>query len=117
MGSLDAPLIHRCAAARFVHRSHGQPGIVFTPTHLFAPPVEELVWPVPADPEGVAGPTRGQSRGPGWRCTSRGWFVAATTTDELVEQRILEAFVAAGPDAVVTGWASLRLQRAGYFDG
>ena len=34
-----------------------------------------------------------------------------------MEQRILEAFVAAGPDAVVTGWASLRLQGAGYFDG
>ena len=37
--------------------------------------------------------------------------------DELVEQRILEAYAGAGPTAVVTGWASLRLQGGGHFDG
>ena len=34
-----------------------------------------------------------------------------------MEQRILEAYVAAGDRAVVTGWAGLRLRRGGYFDG
>jgi hypothetical protein len=87
------------------------------PQHLLAPPVGALVWPVTADPKGETGPTRGQARGPGWRCSSRGRFVPTTTTDELVEQRILEAYVAAGPDAVITGWASLRLRGGGYFDG
>ncbi len=34
-----------------------------------------------------------------------------------MEQRILEAYAAAGDDAVVTGWAGLRLRGGGYFDG
>ena len=38
-------------------------------------------------------------------------------SDELVEQRILEAYAGAGPRAVVTGWAGLRLLGGGYFDG
>jgi hypothetical protein len=38
-------------------------------------------------------------------------------SDELVEQRILEAYAGAGPTAVVTGWASMRLQGGGHFDG
>ena len=38
-------------------------------------------------------------------------------SDELVEQRIIEAYAGAGPTAVVTGWASLRLQGGGHFDG
>src|SRR4051794_19590475 len=87
------------------------------PSHLLAPPVEGLVWPTRADPAGEAGPTRGQARGPAWRCTSRALFVPATVSSDLVEQRILEAYAGAGDDAVVTGWASLRLQRGGYFDG
>ncbi len=41
----------------------------------------------------------------------------AAVTDDLVEQRILEAYAGAGPTAVVTGWASLRLLRGGHFDG
>ena len=41
----------------------------------------------------------------------------ASVTDEVVEQRILEMYVAAGPHAVVTGWAGLRIRGAGYFDG
>jgi len=43
--------------------------------------------------------------------------VAASVSDERVEQRILEAYAGAGPTAVVTGWASLRLQAGGHFDG
>ena len=38
-------------------------------------------------------------------------------SDEYVEQRILEAITRAGPRAVITGWAGLRLWGGGYFDG
>jgi hypothetical protein len=43
--------------------------------------------------------------------------VPVTVSHELVEQRIIEAYVGAGPSAVVTAWASLRLQGGGHFDG
>jgi hypothetical protein len=82
-----------------------------------APPVEGLVWPVAPDPAGKLGPTRGQARGPAWRKTSPGRFVEVSVSAALVEQRILEAYAGAGPNAVVTGWASLRLQAGGHFDG
>jgi hypothetical protein len=82
-----------------------------------APPVTGLVLPVRVDATGEWGPTRGQSVGPNWRPTSPGRFVPAAVGDELVEQRILEAYAGAGPTAVVTGWASLRLQGGGHFDG
>ena len=36
---------------------------------------------------------------------------------KLVEQRIVEAYARAGENVVVTGWASLRLQGGGFFDG
>jgi hypothetical protein len=82
---------------------------------LVARPVEGLVRPVQI---GTAdGPTRGQARGPGWRSTSYGFVVPASVSDDLVEQRILEAAVGAGPDSVVTGWAGLRLLGGGFFDG
>src|SRR3954453_15477278 len=90
---------------------------MYVPPHLLAPPVEGLVWPTRADPAGQTGPTRGQARGAGWRCTSRALFVPPAGSHPLVEQRILEAYAGAGDRAVVTGWASLRLQRGGYFDG
>ena len=82
-----------------------------------APAVGELFHPRPIDPTGRLGPTRGQSQGPRWRRTSPGLFVPASVTDELVEQRIIETAVSCGDRAVVTGWASLRLQGGGYFDG
>jgi len=82
-----------------------------------APPVAGLVAPARVDPTGRAGPTRKQARGPGWRRTSPGLFVPATVTDGCVEQRILEAYARTGDRAVVTGWAALRLQGAGFFDG
>jgi hypothetical protein len=84
---------------------------------LVAPPVTGLVRPVRVDPEGKNGPTRGQSRGPRWRTTSAGLVVPAEVSDELVEQRILEAHSGCGDAAVVTGWASLRLLGGGFFDG
>src|SRR4051794_33269996 len=82
-----------------------------------AAPVAGLVHPVCADPAGVSGPTPRQARGRRWRTTSPGLFVSAGVTDELVEQRILEALAPTLGRAVVTGWAALRLQGGGFFDG
>ena len=87
------------------------------PWSLVAPPVSGLVRPVHVDPTGVHGPTRGQARGSAWRRTGAGLVVPSTITDAVVEQRILEAAASAGPDAVVTGWAALRLLGGGFFDG
>jgi hypothetical protein len=87
------------------------------PEHLFAPPVRGLVVPVRVDPAGKHGPTKAQSRGPHYRRTSPGRFVPAEVNDEYVEQRILEAVTRAGPDAVVTAWAGIRLWGGGTFDG
>ncbi|GAB3252026.1 hypothetical protein [Nocardioides dilutus] len=83
---------------------------------LDAAPPTHLVFPVRIDSEGRTGPTRGQARGPGWRFTAPGWVVPADTSNA-VEQRILEALTWAGPHAVATGWAALRLHGAGFFDG
>jgi hypothetical protein len=82
-----------------------------------APPVPRLQRPVRIDPTGRTGPTKGQAYGPRWRCPSPGRFVETTVSDDLVEQRILEAHDGCGPDAVVTGWAGLRLLGAGFSDG
>ncbi|MBA3783116.1 MAG: hypothetical protein H0X12_14855 [Nocardioides sp.] len=82
-----------------------------------APHPGRLVAPVPLDPTGRAGPTRGQARGPGWRTTSYGLFVPATVTDQLVEQRIIEASARLRGRGAVTGWAALRLHGAGFSDG
>jgi hypothetical protein len=79
--------------------------------------VSDLVLPVRVDPAGETGPTRGRAAGPGWRRTGPGLFVPASVSDELVEQRIVEATGLAPARAVVTGWASLRLQGGGFFDG
>jgi hypothetical protein len=43
--------------------------------------------------------------------------VSASVSDDLVEQRILEAYAGAGDGVVVTGWAGLRLHGGGFFDG
>lgn len=82
-----------------------------------APLVTGLVVPSRIDPSGRSGPTRAQARGPSWRRTGPGLYVPTTVSGDLVEQRILEAATQVGPRAVVTGWAALRLHRAGFFDG
>jgi hypothetical protein len=46
-----------------------------------------------------------------------GFFVPAEVSDDLVEQRVLEASVLLCPSGAVTGWAALRLAGAGFFDG
>lgn len=76
-----------------------------------------LVAPVRVDPTGKAGPTRGQARGPRWRCTSPGLFVPAHVAGELPEQHILEQSARLPPGGAVTGWAACRLWRAAFFDG
>lgn len=79
-------------------------------------PPRGLVAPVTVDPTGVAGPTRGQSRGPRWRRTSRGLYVPTAVAD-LPEQRILEQSMRLPAVGAVTGWAACRLHGAAFFDG
>ena len=81
------------------------------------PPPTGLVRPVPVDPTGTTGPTRGQARGAPWRRTTHGFYVPAEVTDELPEQRILEQSMRLPPGGAVTGWASCRLWTAAFFDG
>ncbi|MEO5852278.1 MAG: hypothetical protein ABIQ15_07175 [Nocardioides sp.] len=56
------------------------------------------------------------ARGPGWRRTSRGFYVPRDTGDT-AEQRIVEAGVVLPAYGGVTGWASLRWQGGAWFDG
>ncbi len=81
------------------------------------PPRDDVVHPVPIDPAGRAGPTRGQAAGPGWRRTSRGLFVPSSVSDELPEQRIAEQAARLPPGGAVTGWAACRLWGGSFFDG
>lgn len=77
----------------------------------------ELVRPVPVDPTGIDGPTRGKAQGPRWRMTSRGFYVPASVNDDMPEQRILEQSVRLPEGGAVTGWAALRLHGATWVDG
>ncbi|CAN5309390.1 hypothetical protein BH09ACT11_BH09ACT11_07240 [soil metagenome] len=76
-----------------------------------------LVIPRAVDPSGVAGPTRGQARGPNWRRTSPGLFVPASVASSVPEQRIVEVAAGTPPGAAVTGWAALHWLGAQWFDG
>ncbi len=90
------------------------------PAHRWTPvcePPRTLVRPVRLDARGVAGPTPGQARGPGWRRVARGLFVPSAVGDDLVEQRVLERSMLLGGSGAVTGWAALRLAGAAFFDG
>lgn len=79
-------------------------------------PPTDLCRPVPVDPSGRRGPTRGQSVGPHWRRTSRGLFVPSWVDGSVPEQRILEQSMRLTGGAV-TGWASCRMHGAAFFDG
>ncbi len=68
---------------------------------------------MPVDPAGMAGPTAGRARGPGWRRTSPGLYVPEGTGRQ-VEQLILEQAQRLPPDGAVGGWASLRLHGMAY---
>lgn len=82
---------------------------------------EGLALPVPLDPLGKAGPTRGAAKGPRWRAASYGLYVPADADAGRVEQRIIEAAaILAHPrdtGGAVTGWAAARLHQGGFFDG
>lgn len=86
------------------------------PWDLRAPSPTGLVTPVPVDPSGLRGPTRGQAAGPRWRRTSPGRYVSAAV-EQTVEQRILEAAQRLPASGAVTGWAALRLWGGAFFDG
>lgn len=73
--------------------------------------------PVRIDPSGVEGPTRGQTRGKGWRQCAHGWYVPSRVDGDVVEQRILEQAVRSPLGGAITGWASLRWRGATFFDG
>jgi hypothetical protein len=79
-------------------------------------PTPGLVRPVPIDPAGWSGPTRGQAAGPRWRRTSPGLFVPADVVTD-VGQRIVEGAARLGHYGAVSGWAALRWRGAAYFDG
>lgn len=79
--------------------------------------VPPLVMPVPVDPTGRAGPTRGEAAGPHWRRTGSNLYVPADVDVNFPEQRALEAFAVSRGRGAVTGWAALRLWGAAFFDG
>ncbi|HQR28431.1 MAG TPA: hypothetical protein PLP61_15415, partial [Nocardioides sp.] len=76
-----------------------------------------FVVPVPIDPQGVAGPTADQARGPRGRRTSRNRYVPADAVVDQPVQRIVELVPRLPGGAGVTGWASLHLAGARWFGG
>lgn len=80
-------------------------------------PAPALVTPVPVDPTGAEGPTRGQSRGRAWRRTAPNRFVPADAEVTQPAQRIREAADLLPDGGCVTGWAALHLAGARWFDG
>ncbi|MGH3333949.1 MAG: hypothetical protein ACRDPJ_21865 [Nocardioidaceae bacterium] len=90
------------------------------PRHKWSPtcpPPRDLVRPVPVDPTGANGPTRGQARGRRWRQSSYGMYVPAHVDAGVPEQRVLEQSVRLPKGGAVTGWGSCRLHQATFFDG
>ena len=83
----------------------------------FHPDRPGLTAPVPLDPTGRQGPTRGQAHGGRWRRTSRGLYVPTTVDGARVEQRIVEAAAVLPTYGGLTGWAQLRWAGARWFDG
>ena len=83
----------------------------------YHPNRRELVNPVGIDPRGVIGPTRGETQGDRWRCTSHGYYVPSWVDSAVVEQRIVEAAAVCPPFGAVTGWAGLRWLGGHWFDG
>lgn len=80
-------------------------------------PWPRVVRPVPVDPRGIIGPTPGRARGPYWRRTSPRRYVPADAVGDQPAQRIIEAAGNLPAGGAVTGWASLHLARAPWFDG
>lgn len=87
----------------------------YRPRRSWQPPA--YTRPVPVDPCGLAGPTKGQARGPRWRRTGPNLYVPAHVDPTVPEQRIVEAAGHVPPDGALTGWAVLRLRGGWMFDG
>lgn len=79
--------------------------------------VVRVVPPVPLDPTGRSGPTRGQARGPSWRQTTYGFYVPSGVDSDRPEQRVAEQAMRLPPGGAVTGWAAGVLLGATYLDG
>lgn len=73
--------------------------------------------PVPLDPTGRLGPTRGQAKGHSWRQTTKGFYVPSSVSDAVPEQRVLEQSMRLPVGGAVTGWATCRLYGGAFFDG
>ena len=86
------------------------------PTGTNFPGRPRVIVPVRVDPRGAHGPTRAQARGRGWRRTSHGFFVPASTP-ETVEQRVAQAGVLLPDGGAVTGWGALAWLGGSWFDG
>jgi hypothetical protein len=81
------------------------------------PRERSVVRPVPIDPTGRAGPTRGEAAGPGWRRTSRGLYVPSSVPGDDTLQRSYEASMLLPEYGGVEGWAALHWAGARYIDG
>ena len=79
--------------------------------------VVRVVLPVPLDPTGRDGPTRGQARGPSWRQTTYGFYVPSGVNSDRPVQRVAEQAMRLPPGGAVTGWAAGLLLGATYLDG
>ena len=79
--------------------------------------VVRVVLPVPLDPTGRRGPTRGQARGPSWRQSTYGFYVPSGVDSGRPEQRVAEQAMRLPPGGAVTGWAAGLLLGATYLDG
>jgi hypothetical protein len=84
--------------------------------HPCCAPPSGLVTPVRRRAGDRAGPSAGVLRGPGWLPVGRGWHVPADTP-RTPEQRAYEVGARLRDDALLTGWAALRLAGANYFEG
>ena len=87
----------------------------YCPQDVWSPP--GFVLPVPVDPSGRRGPTKGQARGSRWRRTGDGLYVPSDIDARVPEQRIAEAASHLGSRGALTGWPALRLRGARYLDG
>jgi len=85
----------------------------FTP-RLALPPGLQV--PRRIDSSGRSGPTTAQARGPHWHRVGKNSY-RPTAEDAPAEQRIFDAVGQLPGGGAITGWASLRVHGAAYFDG
>lgn len=82
----------------------------------FRPPARFVV-PLHLDTTGRTGPTPGAARGTKWEKTGPGFYVPTGTDRQRPEQRIVEAITGVHEEAVLTGWAAVRMHGGAFFDG